>query len=1004
MDMATDSQGIKRIRQACANCRRKKTKCTGDRPICSHCRRNRLACIYEPYSVTVAETTTANPTVSGSPMANSLNVCYNLIAQVILDFVEILTRVDIDGIIAKDQHDRDPPSRAQWACAMSKQKRIIPPSCTNPHVTGNYFRPIIAIANYISRKFQAWLKTDLSLPLQFSTPSSTRTSNASTINRTLRFSDHEFYAGQTHEASQKYARESWLSVLADHLTVEDNLNVHVVQTVNLLAIVDYTAGRVRSGWLKIGLAARISQDLHLMSEPDQWLPYSEQEEHRRAFWSVYLVDKLISCGRSRPLVILDEDCEVQVPCEEHFFRNGEWRKTNTIGQLLNWNSKVADSPSPFALVVLMASIFGRCTRYVHQNKKMDEVPPWDQKSEFSAINSSLLLLESYSKSGNWRLRDVLRGGIQVDGTVDRQEIGHLVFAHTLFHICHCLLNHPFLVRRWLKPFGAKAPASFSSRALHEGCDHAKQLMDLLREATEYGYPIESSFYAYCIAVAGGIHSLSSHFERSRAQDSDSLHYFQQSIDALEKLAKRWVHAGNIAAQLRDFHSMSHDLASLLDPSHLMDELDSNSEEIMWSMIDYAIMGADSDKRPKPTASLPSPGWAVGAGMMGPGFDTPSANLLGLTPSRLEEFGPLGPTAPFVHFAWAKALGLKSFIALKNAGELITDIHIMAQDQASPWEGVASGTTAAILANTIVYPLDVVKTRLQVQVQPPKQKEAGDPEKLSDSPEAQPYYDNAIDAIRHILREEGILGLYSGLGSSILSTASMNFAYFYWSTAARSIQQSAFRRYGVADTNSISKELGLGAIGGAMAQLCTNPIAVISTRQQTCTSSDEKKSMWDTMKEIIQSEDGWTGLWRGFKVNLILVINPMITYGVYQWLRGVLLALKRGKALGSGDAFLLGALSKVLATITTHPLIVAKIMLQSKPPDCRKGRPFSGFTEVLQYIVRNEGFFRLYKGLAPQIIKGFIVQGLMMTLKERTEGLLRKAILLNGKRLHQSTLK
>jgi hypothetical protein len=29
-----------------------------------------------------------------------------------------------------------------------------------------------------------------------------------------------------------------------------------------------------------------------------------------------------------------------------------------------------------------------------------------------------------------------------------------------------------------------------------------------------------------------------------------------------------------------------------------------------------------------------------------------------------------------------------------------------QDQASPWEGVISGTTAAILANVIVYPLDM----------------------------------------------------------------------------------------------------------------------------------------------------------------------------------------------------------------------------------------------------------------------------------------------------------
>jgi hypothetical protein len=80
---------------------------------------------------------------------------------------------------------------------------------------------------------------------------------------------------------------------------------------------------------------------------------------------------------------------------------------------------------------------------------------------------------------------------------------------------------------------------------------------------------------------------------------------------------------------------------------------------------------------------------------------------------------------------------------------------------------------------------------------------------------------------------------------------------------------------------------------------------------------------------------------------------------------------------------LGALSKVLATIATHPLIVAKTMLQSKPPPQRRGRPFRGFTEVLVYIVKHEGVLRLYKGLVPQIVKGFIVQGLMMMLKERS---------------------
>lgn len=304
-----------------------------------------------------------------------------------------------------------------------------------------------------------------------------------------------------------------------------------------------------SGWLKIGLAARISQDLHLMAEPDGWLPHVEQEERRRAFWSTYLIDKLISCGRSRPLVILDEDCNVQLPCDSETFNNGNWRKTNTIGQLLNWNSEVTESPSPLALVMLMASIFGRCTRYVHQNRRADEIPPWDPKSEFSAINSSLLLLESYSKIGSQRVSDILLNESQANRHTDKQDIGHLVFAHTLFHLCHCLLNHPFLVRLRLRSFGSKAPTSFSARSLQVGCEHAKQLMDVLRDASDNGFRLESSFYAYCIAVAGGVNSIASHFEHQSTdrRQSDILYYFNECIDALKRLSKLWDHAGNMVS-------------------------------------------------------------------------------------------------------------------------------------------------------------------------------------------------------------------------------------------------------------------------------------------------------------------------------------------------------------------------------------------------------------------------------------------------------------------------
>jgi hypothetical protein len=64
------------------------------------------------------------------------------------------------------------------------------------------------------------------------------------------------------------------------------------------------------------------------------------------------------------------------------------------------------------------------------------------------------------------------------------------------------------------------------------------------------------------------------------------------------------------------------------------------------------------------------------------------------------------------------------------------------------------------------------------------------------------------------------------------------------------------------------------------------------------------------------------------------------------------------------------------------LIVAKVGLQSKPPASRKGKPFKTFIEVMRHIVENEGFIGLFKGIGAQILKGLLVQGILMMIKER----------------------
>ena len=167
----------------------------------------------------------------------------------------------------------------------------------------------------------------------------------------------------------------------------------------------------------------------------------------------------------------------------------------------------------------------------------------------------------------------------------------------------------------------------------------------------------------------------------------------------------------------------------------------------------------------------------------------------------------------------------------------------------------------------------VKTRLQVQVK----RRRTDP----DIPLASSvHYDSAIDAISKIVEDEGITGLYTGLYGSLIGVASTNFAYFYWYSVVRSLYLSSQK---VPKPPSAVVELSLGAVAGAVAQVFTIPVSVITTRQQT-QGKGEKKGLIDTGKEVIGSDDGWTGLWRGLKASLVLVVNPAITYGAYQRLR------------------------------------------------------------------------------------------------------------------------
>jgi hypothetical protein len=159
------------------------------------------------------------------------------------------------------------------------------------------------------------------------------------------------------------------------------------------------------------------------------------------------------------------------------------------------------------------------------------------------------------------------------------------------------------------------------------------------------------------------------------------------------------------------------------------------------------------------------------------------------------------------------------------------------------------------------------------------------------------YGSTREALLHIVANDGVEGLYVGVLGSLIGTASTNFAYFYWYSIFRALYENS--KFFMAP--STTTELSLGAIAGAAAQVCTLPISVVTTRQQTSDASC-RKGFVGTVQDIVDTDDGITGLWKGLKASLVLVVNPAITYGTYERLKRLLfpgkLHLKPAQAFGT----------------------------------------------------------------------------------------------------------
>jgi len=157
----------------------------------------------------------------------------------------------------------------------------------------------------------------------------------------------------------------------------------------------------------------------------------------------------------------------------------------------------------------------------------------------------------------------------------------------------------------------------------------------------------------------------------------------------------------------------------------------------------------------------------------------------------------------------------------------------------------------------------------------------------------------------------------------------------------------------------------GALAGSATVLITNPIWVVNTRMTARKSESDEQvlpgakpakspSTVGTLLSLLRDE-GPARLFAGVMPALVLVINPILQYTVFEQLKQM---LEKKRRVTPKDAFYLGALGKLLATSITYPYITVKSRMHVAGRD----GPRENMLTTFRRIIREEGYTGLYGGM------------------------------------------
>jgi solute carrier family 25 (mitochondrial citrate transporter), member 1 len=265
---------------------------------------------------------------------------------------------------------------------------------------------------------------------------------------------------------------------------------------------------------------------------------------------------------------------------------------------------------------------------------------------------------------------------------------------------------------------------------------------------------------------------------------------------------------------------------------------------------------------------------------------------------------------------------------------------------SPVVKFFGGALSGVIEALILTPLDVTKTRLQLD-------KTG-------------QYRGFVDAGKQLFKAEGPKGLYKGFTPWTIHVVTKNGTRFYFNAIYRSM---------LADKNgqvSGGNEFLAGALAGATeAVLIVTPFEVIKTRLQgqNVVKGEQLKYRGTVHTALtIMRNEGPLSLWKGVTPTIGRQgLNQACSFWSNNFIKKYVWKLEDGQTLPAWKSGLTGMLGAIPGPCLNCPLDVVKTRLMAQESG-KAAAKYKSTTHAITTIAKEEGIPALYKGLVPRLTR------------------------------------